>query len=554
MDIPEALSRRGFLARSGALGAGLSISPTLVQADGSQPTGAFRDSTASAGQASVDPRRFGAKFDGVTDDTFAWQAAIDYSALNRIPLIVRAPGTSVLVCRSSPRGTYGNLPDIAVYQAVDINHSGLAIDLGGARVRLVGRGRSDAVNYAFGTSKNMMAGTLKNFSIRNGTLDFDPTGDSSINKRALYLVGVDGIEIEDILLTSGGRRAGATITLQNCRGVRMRNLRGVNVTQGMNLSYVDDVELDTLSFDNFSEAIDFDRVVSNIRARNLDFKNGGPHNQCIDLNSVRNVYISGVKAYNVGNIALINYKTTTPQTFREYVSRSPVRGFTPSENVTIEGVTGEQICWPASRTIPFRLGNDQKMALESASPLKNITLRRISLEKCPSFIPIELVENALLEDVRFAGAVNPIQSMGCIDIRSDFPDTPTSVVLRNVLVELGVGATCGIRANSPRSLKLASVEVVGPSIPGAIFFDFAALGRNTVSIDLERVSAVATGGHGAIAYRFGDQDQEGYGYSVALDEEVRATGPFSRRYALNGKVSHHMKCAPRVTVTCPRSS
>jgi hypothetical protein len=520
-------SRRQFICQSGLLGAALGLRGAAFAAP--RATG-------------VDPRDFGAAFDGRSDDTAAWQAAIDHASARGLPVRPRRPGSSVLVCRRTPRGTYGNNPGTLVYQAVDINRSDLSVDLGGTRLRLIGRGSANAVNYAFGTAKNLRAGSLRNFRFGNGEIDFDPTGDSSINKRALYLVGVDDIEISDLLLTSSGRRAGATITLQNCRRVHVRNLRGINVTQGMNLSYVEDVSFDTLQFDNFSEAIDCDRRVIRLIARNLTFANGGPNNQCLDLNSVEDVLISGVTATNVGNIALVNYKTTTPRTYSEYVGNAPVTRFSPSKNVTIERVRGDRICWPKSTSIPFFLGNDQRSPREGLYPLENIALRDVRLTNCPSYIPVELVRNAGIEDLYFSGARNPSPAMGCIDIRGD--QFGTSATLHNVRLVMAPGSTCGVRSNSPSYLKLSSVSVTGHSSPTTVFFDFTALDGNGARVTLEGTSASASSGAGAIAYRFGDSGRATKNYSISLGQDVRELGKFGKRLVLNGLTGRHMIQVP----------
>jgi hypothetical protein len=488
--------------------------------------------------ASVDPREFGARFDGRSDDTDAWQSAIDFAAARGLTVAPRRAGTSLLVCKPVPRATYGNSPETRVYQAVDINRSGLRIDFGGARLRIRGHGQTKCVNYAFGTAKNLAPGTVSGLRFANGILDFDPSGDRSINKRAFHLVGVDDVEISDLLLTSTGPRAGATITLQNCRRVKMRNIQGVNITQGMNLSYVDDVELDRLAFDNFSEAIDCDRRVRRMIARTLTFANGGPNNQCIDLNSVEDVLISGIDAKDVGNIALVNYKITTPPTYRDYVSNAAVTHYSPSRNVTIEHVRGQRICYPASTTIPLRLGNDQRRSDESSYPSENITLRHIALSQCPSFIPIELVRNAVLEDIVFDGALNPNPDMGCIDIRGDL--FGTSATLRNVRVAMAHRGTRGIRSNGPASLRLEDVTVSGSSTPGAIFFEFTALDQHQAVIRLDRVAAVATSGAGAVAFRLGDGGT-GRKYSVTMGPDVRARGAFARRLVLNGWAARRVK-------------
>jgi hypothetical protein len=518
------IARRDFLAASTLTGL---LDPILRRA-----------AVVRAADPVVDPRDFGARFDGRSDDTSAWQAAIDHAAAKGLIVAPRQPGTSVLVCNPIPRGTYGNNPNVDVYQAIDINRSGLTIDFRGTRLRLHGYGQRNAVNYAFGTAKNLAPGAITRLRITNGVIDFDPTGDHSINKRSFYFVGVDDLEMGNLLLTSSGARAGATITLQNCRRVRISNLRGINITQGMNLSYVEEVALDTLMFDNFSEAVDCDRRVRRLVARNLTFLNGGPNNQCLDLNSVEDVLVSGITARDVGNIALVNYKVTTPRTYREYVANAAVTRYSPSRNVTIERVQAERICHPKSNTIPFKLGNDQRHRNESQFPLENITLRHVVLMDCPSFIPVELVKNALLENILFIGALNPNSNMGCIDIRGDL--FGTGATLQNVRVLMEAGATCGIRSNGPAFLKLRNVYVAGASVSGATFFELTSLDQHHADVQFSDVTALATSGSEAVAFDFGD-GRTGSNYSIELASNIRTRGKFAKRLVFKGDAARHLK-------------
>lgn len=488
---------------------------------------------ASRLSSGIDPRDFGARFNGRTDDTAAWQAAIDKAARTGIPLVCGSRGTSLIRCRPEPRGSYGGSSTL-VYQALDIDRSNLAMDLGQCRIKLVGYGTTDAVNYAFGTAKNVTAGTLTNIRISNGTIDFDPTRDPSINKRAFYLIGVDGVDIDGLTLLSSGSREGATITLQNCRGVSVRNLIGNNITQGMNLAYVDDVTLENLQFDTFREAIDCDHKVTGLRATNLVFKNGGPTNQCLDLNSVEDAVISGITAQNVGNIAIVNYKTFTPPTYEAFVYNEPFDSYSPSKNVLIEGVRADTICYPSSKsTLPFQLGDNQSLADQSAQPLENITLRDVVLTNCPSFIPIELVRNAVLENITFQGATNPNVKRGCIDIRSDYPGTETSVVLRNVTVEMGPQGTRGVYATAPTTLELADVTVTGPSVDTARFFHFVNLEKNGAKVTLENTIAESTTGESAIAFCFSGSP-DGLDYSIEWGPGTGIEGAFAMELLANG--------------------
>jgi hypothetical protein len=165
-------------------------------------------------------------------------------------------------------------------------------------------------------------------------------------------------------------------------------------------------------------------------------------------------------------------------------------------------------------------------------------LRDVVLSDCPSFIPIELVRRAVLEGVLFKGALNPSPNMGCIDIRGDL--YPTSAVLNDVRLVMSAGATCGIRSNSPASLKLRDVTVAGRSDPKAVFFDLTTLDHHRSDIEFDGVTASATSGSGGVAFRFGDGGTRG-DYSIKLSRTVQARGPFAKELVLNGRAASHLR-------------
>lgn len=287
---------------------------------------------------------FGAVGDGVVDDTPPIQAAVNaYSH-------VFFPNKRFKIQTSAAGFNYGN-SSTPVYRAIDINKSNFTITAEkGATILLRGvddPGPNGEINYAFSTAKNMVLGTLSNISISGLEFDFNPTGVLGTTYRSFHIVGVRGVFLDNLYLYSSGGRFGATITLQNCEQVRFTSIRMRNVTQGMNFSYVDDVEFDDIMLDYFSEGIDFDRMVSRFKGSNITFTStfGPVSGQCWDLNSVRDSTITGMSAYRCTNTLLINFKHTTPQTYADYVNYPtwPVGYpgtvvYTPSRNVTVNGV------------------------------------------------------------------------------------------------------------------------------------------------------------------------------------------------------------------------
>jgi hypothetical protein len=141
-----------------------------------------------------------------------------------------------------------------------------------------------------------------------------------------------------------------------------------------------------------------------------------------------------------------------------------------------------------------------------------------------------------LENFRFQGAVNPIPGMGCIDIRSDFPGTQTSVTLRNVTIEMGPAGTRGIRATAPAFVRMSNVRVIGPSNAAAVLFQFVNLEKNSAVIELEDVTAQT--GQGGIAFQFAGT---GENYSVVWGRGNCVRGRFARSVNFSGSAARRMK-------------
>lgn len=493
-------------------------------------TGAVARTVMDKSRERASVRDFGAVGDGVADDTDAVQAMKD--ALGYIHF---TRGTYKLVAKPVSPYTYGNFPATPVYRAVDIDGSNVSITADeGALIKFIGHEDTSAVevNYAFATAKNMTLGAITNLKIKGLRFDFDPTGDSSSNKRSFSIIGCHGVFIDDVELMSSGPRAGATITLQNCLTVRLSRLRFLNTTQGINCSFVDDIVGSMLQFDNFSEAIDFDRKCNWVNLSKLSFRNGGPTNQCIDINSCTNVHILGVGVYNVGNIAIVNYKTTTPGTYADYVNNVAVTSYSPSKNVTIEGVSGDTAGATGGQT-SFTIGGDQLQADESPTPNEDITLRDVKLTNTAGFIWVELARNVLLDDIRITGLNSGVGTIGAIDIRADFTGYAPSVSLRRVHLTLSASALCGIRAAQPGTLNFDDVVVEAVGNASLFVYDFSGLNQNNPVLSFERTAAKLVSGSGGTAFKFGDAVAGG-SYQIAWGDGNRIVGSFTNTFALNG--------------------
>jgi hypothetical protein len=446
-------------------------------------------------------RTFGAVGDGVADDTDAIQRALDAERTVFFP-----PGTYRVQCLPDPPFTYGNSPESKVFRAVSLRHSGTTLigDRATIKVHGFGRGRL-ALNYAFGTAKHLDAGALRDFTARGLRFDFDPTIDNASNKRSFYLGGVRGIRLEDIELMSSGERAGGTITLQQCSDVTIKRLRLRNCTQGMNFSYVTRVVGEDWHFENFKEAVDFDRCVSAVVLKNLTFLNAQENSQCLDLNSVQDVLLDGIRVDSVGQVALINYKHTTPPTYAEYVSNSPVVRPTVSRNVVIRGVRGATT---ANRKIPtFAFGLDRTSHYAGFGPCENLTLEDVHLKDC-SYISVKDVRGFKLRGVTLENVGSPASpGYGAITVfaNGNFTESEVEGDLESVRIQGCTGI--GLRISAPSRLRLSDVSVVGfnreQTAGHATGIDIQALNNRPATLIIEK-TRVAGAGNGFTGWRFSE--------------------------------------------------
>lgn len=463
---------------------------TLIGYEG--PEGAARSLAAKLADT-PNVRDYGAIGDGVTDDTDAVQAMF-----NALGFIHFTAGIYKLVAKPDSPYTYGNSataggPVAPVYRAVDINGSNVSITGdGNAVIKFIGHEDTAFVetNYAFATAKNMTLGAITNLRIRGLRFDFDPTGDLGSNKRSFSITGCQGVFIDDCWFTSSGDRAGATITLQNCETVRISRLRFKNTTQGMNLSYVSDVEIDDLQFDNFNEAMDFDRVVRNFHVKNLSFVGRGTSDQAFDLNSVQNGDVDGIYAEGCGNIFLINYKSTTQETFAEYVNTDPVAAFTPSKNVTVSKVYGINVGSTTSRAIS--LGIDRVADYTGGASCDNLIVRDVYLDGC-GYCYVEDVTNFLLENWLMKNSIGVAStSFAALGFEADatYSDAHVSGTLRNISI-----VNCGrkaIRVQTPEKLVLDNVNIDGFNVDNVLNYgnaiELAYLNNRQAEIHISRCS------------------------------------------------------------------
>lgn len=466
--------------------------------------------------------------DGVADDTAAIQSAINAAKVNRRPVWI-PPGRYVVTASSSGM-TYGNDPATPVYRALDIDGSRLHIVGHGATLLLKGIDNPSGaeVNYVFSTAKNMTKGTIDEIVVEGLRFDFNAalvTGEAGANYRSFHIVGARDVVLRDMLFRSSGARAGATITLQNCDQVEMSRLRFRNITQGMNFSFVDDVRMSDIFFDNFSEAMDFDRQVQRLVASNIQFiSTGAAAGQCWDLNSVRDAVIRGVTAKNCGNVMTINYKTTTPETYAEYVAGTIPVNYTPSARVSVSGIRIED-CGGSST--PALLVTD---AADPAGSSIDISFTDFFLRNSGSIGAIPGDRIVLRDGVVQDSLALTDDTYGAIYIRKTTGSSvKASVVIDNVLVDgcngnalriaeadtvairnfeardwgqAGSGGVYGMRITAPAAGDLVDME--------NIKLDLSSAGAGLVGLSVSSIS-----GAPALAWRGGNRISSNVGTPVA---------------------------------------
>lgn len=373
-------------------------------------------------------RWYGATGSGTTDDTAAIQACIDDNDIVYFP-----PGT-YKVTATAAGFDYGNTT-VPVYRALNIDKSNLFIHGDNAVLELYGvddPGPDGEINYVMSTAKNMTLGTLSNITIKGLKFEFNPSGKSGTTYRTFHIVGARGVFAEDLYMYSSGSRAGATLTLQNCEQVRFSNLRFRNTTQGMNFSYVDDVQFDNIMMDYFSEGIDFDRMVSRCVATNVTFTStfGGLSGQCWDLNSVRDSTFKNISAYRCGNVLYNNFKQTTPPTYAEYVNNDPVVTYTPSRNNVFDGINVHTCSQDA---VAIVIGDDANT--DPGVLTRDVVLRNVNMVASGS-VEVRAAINVLIDGFTAVDAL------------------PSTTAGWAVIVGIK-----GVRANAQLSLRLRNITI-----------------------------------------------------------------------------------------------
>ncbi|WP_127091174.1 right-handed parallel beta-helix repeat-containing protein [Aquabacter cavernae] len=415
----------------------------------------FTDATGQAWVLSdpvVSPKQVGGFGDGRSDDTSAIQAVVD---LCRPVDLGGQENVWLLIANQDSPFTYGNTLSPCHF-AVSIPRPGLRLSGSGATVRFRGYRPADVieVNYAFLARKTADENALGPVAVDGLRFEFDGSGVGR-NLRSFHIVGSKDVKISNCSFQGLPKRAGSTITLQNCSNIHMYNLSFKDVTQGMNFSYVNNVVVDNIIFDNFVEAIDFDRVAINVNISNVFFKNGG---QCLDFSSIEDVSVSAVSAEKVGNIVKLNYKPTTPPTYEEYLAgvMKPGRP-TVGGRILIRNVRGVEA--GSGRFPAFDIGFSRSGPYGNWPAVPEIKLIDVRLTKS-GWTRIREGVGISLEDWRLTDVTGTDSRFGAaIHASGSDPKGPgaLSIALRNIVVE-GVEGDA-ILVERPASLSVEGLHV-----------------------------------------------------------------------------------------------
>jgi hypothetical protein len=327
----------------------------LLLQDDEYLRGAFRD----RGGAVKHLLAYGAALDDATNDATAVQASVDDAAAG-VPVLFPGDGVARLVVGATSDFTFSNPADRPVHRAVALARSDLTLLGHGGLIRTYGftAAAGTEYQYAFATDKNVVAGTLKRIHLEGFGFEVAQDGSPGLNRRGLFLVGVEGLRLVHLHSFSGAERNLYFAHIHNCDHVNIHGLRLVDTTAGINFRFCRGVHLSDHVHDNFSEALDFDGVNWDIHATNLTFRGNGVRTagQCLDLNSVVSATFEGITATDAGNFVVINYKHTTQPNYADYVAGVTPTEMSPSRDITMRSVRLERMGSAAGA--PVFIGND----------------------------------------------------------------------------------------------------------------------------------------------------------------------------------------------------
>ncbi|MES0207918.1 hypothetical protein NKJ93_02310 [Mesorhizobium sp. M0028] len=313
-----------------------------------------------------------------------------------------------------------NLTGNLVFRSIAVQHSNVTFSGMGAVLRQVSHTVglvSGDVQPMFATDKNMTVGTIKDINFVGISFDSNNNTDAvNSNQRGFYIVGVDGLRFTYTIGHSTGTRRGYFAHLDNSKNIQVTGHRHDKMTGGYNVRFCENFVMTNFIFKDFSEAIDLDGPSKRVVIRSGIFEGTDRTKQCIDINDQIDASIGDFCCYFTGTIALVNYKTTTPETYAEYVVNAPVRNFQVGKRIILSNITGYQI-GDAVNSPSFFIGWDWAAGNHAgAAPVQDITLDNIYLDDA-GFIQVLEATGLVLKNVTLRGGLSSA-TYAAVDMRS----------------------------------------------------------------------------------------------------------------------------------------
>jgi hypothetical protein len=250
---------------------------------------------------------YGAKGDGTTDDTIAFQTALDKKGRIVIPSATYLVGGLVI---------HSNTQLVGIGNVTLKYKSGVGFQSPFGNALIVNENLP--TYYASGdANRQTVYNVANNITIKNVTLELQ---NAQVN--AIQLVCVDYASVEDVLIQNGneaGGDGGAGLDLRACRYSEFRNVRCNNVN-GDDIISVTDANFKPLNYNGLHNGISRDLLFENCRVENST--NDGAFElddgmlnvtflNCIAENNTGQAYDLHLHSseYDLQNIAFINCKS-----------------------------------------------------------------------------------------------------------------------------------------------------------------------------------------------------------------------------------------------------
>lgn len=303
-----------------------------------------------------DARRYGALGDDSNNDALA--AVTAASIASHYTHFENGLKFKFVPSSSSPY-TFGNAPTVNVYAGVLLTASDHMIDATGSKLHITSRASvaSSDLQFCYASNKNLTMGTQTNIVFNGTSVDTENDADAAnSNHRGMYMTGVDVLRFLHTRGFSSGNRRGNQGNLQNCKNVQILGHLHKKNTQGFNFRYCLNMLVVGGIWDDFSECLDFDGTQRRAVVLGNCFEGTARTSQMLDINGQVDGVFSGFTAYNLGQIANISHKFTTPETFAEYVAGTAAVVKTAPQRIILSNFAAEDI--GSSTSTAISVGND----------------------------------------------------------------------------------------------------------------------------------------------------------------------------------------------------